>query len=382
MASLLDFGGGASEGLDTVLARMLLEARQQETQRSNQADEKLRGRGIDEAAASRDLAQRGLQQSQAATEEDRAADNVRGILAMRPAGREVTPQQYKYETNHGAPDDFFLKERKYPEDFVGPTEDDRDTEKITFQGVRTPGGSPESSQMKTVLYKGKPVDASYNPRDQSLTYQGQDITKDASHYEEPKTPQFLQSGSGYITKEEAARMTAQGKEVPLATTSSTRTMSEGAQMLAPHIKAIGEQAQALDKAGLFGPVMSRVRDILSKVGTIQEFDDAVSSDPELNKDKMVGKFATTLGLLASGAGRVHGGARGGGSTQMLQYFKNMLSDSSTLEMFMGRIEGVDDYMQGYAAGPPGSKPSTGAPAAAPAGDSAYDRYLKRTAQGQ
>lgn len=134
-------------------------------------------------------------------------------------------------------------------------------------------------------------------------------------------------------------------------TTSTKTMMEGAKMVLPHIGVLRDQATALDKAGLFGPIMSRVRDIAAKAGTIEELETGLSRDPTLQKDKITGQFATNLGLMASGAARVHGGARGGGNSTMLEYMKGLLSADSTLPMFLGRMDGVQDYMEGYAAGP-------------------------------
>lgn len=136
----------------------------------------------------------------------------------------------------------------------------------------------------------------------------------------------------------------------------TRAMMEGAQMMEPHIAQVADEASTLDQAGLFGPMMSRVRSALAQAGTIDEFTNLVSSDPELNRDPQVGRFATSLGLLASGLGRVHGGARGGSSPQMYNNFKALLSDAGTLPMFIGRLQGADDYMAGYAQGP---KPTQG-----------------------
>lgn len=149
---------------------------------------------------------------------------------------------------------------------------------------------------------------------------------------------------------------------------ATQAMVDGAKMLAPHIPRVDQLAQELDKRGLFGPIMSRVREAATKVGTIDagdfekssaqlqqfasEFNAAVDADPKLSTDALVGQFATELGLLASGAGRVHGGARGGGSIQMIDYMKSLLGSNSTYQMFHGRMTGLDNYIGGYAKGPP------------------------------
>lgn len=162
---------------------------------------------------------------------------------------------------------------------------------------------------------------------------------------------LVQTPDGYKLRSQVASDLRGGGTVPLPLTSSTRTMQEGAMMLQPHIVRLEKSAEELDKRGQFGPVMSRIRALLTKAGTLDEFQAAAASDPELSTDRLVGQFATSLGLLATGAGRVHGGARGGGSPQMLSHFKSLLSDASSLQMFLGRLDSLDEYMGGYAAGP-------------------------------
>lgn len=156
-------------------------------------------------------------------------------------------------------------------------------------------------------------------------------------------------------------------------------------MLRPHIQSLAAQAEALDKNGLFGLMMSRVRDLATRLGTVQglgsndpdaqqrameALGDAIQSDPQLANDRLAGKFAASLGLLMTGAGRVHGGARGGGSPQMLEHFKHLLGSSASLPMFLGRLDALNEYMETYAGGP---SPSTGA------GDP-YLEFLKKFPQ--
>lgn len=353
MPGLMSYGAGASEGLDTALNRMMVEAQINESKRRN-------------------LSQEAVDQ-QRANQEKVASD---ALAAERKSNEDTKKAALDDEDRRKKQEDELLKDPNTPtliKQFVGLRRITPKGENAPYQLLTEPNGPPVNTQenaykltspelAKSLGKKvGEVIDAARDPKTNKITYRGVDVTNGVDHYEKPPAVGFLQSGDGYITKTDAANKLGKGETVPLATTSSTRTMSEGASMLEPHIRDIEQQATELDKAGLFGPIMSRVRDHLGKVGTIDEFFDSVSSDPELSKDKMAGRFATSLGLLASGAGRVHGGARGGGSTQMLQYFKAMLSDASTLQMFLGRIQGVDDYMKGYAAGPGGgaAKPDAG-----------------------
>src|SRR5262245_22219387 len=150
-------------------------------------------------------------------------------------------------------------------------------------------------------------------------------------------------------------------------TQQTRAMMEGAQMLLPHVNELRQEAMELQKRGLFGPAMSRIRDLAGKLGTtgmsvetldpkdvekkLNDFTQMLNKDPYLSTDALVGQFATKLGLMTSGMGRVHGGARGGGSIQMVNYLKSLLSSDSTIDMFGGRLNAVESFLKGYAAGP-------------------------------
>jgi hypothetical protein len=136
-------------------------------------------------------------------------------------------------------------------------------------------------------------------------------------------------------------------------TASTRTMMEGARMVLPHFEQLRTMAKLLDQQGMFGPVMSRIRELGSRAGTVDEWESAINADAASQKDRLVGRFETELGFLASGAGRVHGGARGGGAISMINYMKTLIGANSTLPMFEGRMDSVEGYMKGYAAGPNG-----------------------------
>ena len=93
----------------------------------------------------------------------------------------------------------------------------------------------------------------------------------------------------------------------------TRDASKFAKTALGHIADMRSEIKILDSAGKLGPIMSRWNDFWTgTVGTGPEF-------AELRND---------LNLLDTAMGRVHGGARGGGSAIMLQHFKSMLSAKS------------------------------------------------------
>lgn len=159
-------------------------------------------------------------------------------------------------------------------------------------------------------------------------------------------------------------------------------------MIRPHVPELAGLARELDRRGLFGPIMGRLRDLATRFGTTgspeqvqaaaEELGNAIASDPTLNTDELAGQFATSLGLMTSGMGRVHGGARGGGSIQMINYLKTLLSGTTTLPMFVGRLNALDSFLKTYAEGPGGESSVAPAQAAPPPADDIYQQYLNRT----
>ena len=367
MASLLTYGGGAYSGLEDILDRQYkqlvedrLSAAQQEVARHNKASESYQLENLKETSALRTAQEK-------ATEEDRQArlaaglrDDYRLRAGMRNEGDVVSPEERAQEVQSNA-----VPTSRYKQtgSYQGMSGDDA-SEPIGQDEFRWIGVKPKtetSMQDKTVLYKGKPTDVGWDPKTNKFFLPGgTDITSEVSHYEKPPAPDrvMVWTDQGLIPRTTAAQAARGGTPAQPQATSQTRSMSEGAKMLQPHIDDVKSQAEELDKAGLFGPVMSRVREGLAKAGSVDDFASFLLTDPQLKQDRRVGNFATQLGLLASGAGRVHGGARGGGSPQMVQYMKNMLGDASSLDMFLGRMDALDDYMSGYAAGPGGHDSSS------------------------
>ncbi len=145
-------------------------------------------------------------------------------------------------------------------------------------------------------------------------------------------------------------------------TNQTKAMMEGAQMLLPHVPELRDKATYLAEHNMFGPIMSRVREAAAKIGTtgtpediqksLDEFKARVT-DPSLNpnNDTAVAEFTSLLGYMASGMGRVHGGARGGGSIEMVNYMKTLLGGQGSFNDFIGRANTMESMLKGYASGP-------------------------------
>lgn len=145
---------------------------------------------------------------------------------------------------------------------------------------------------------------------------------------------------------------------------STRSAATFARTIQPEIPRIIAEVNKLDSEGKLGLVASRWNEFLAgKVGTGPEFV----------------RLRNGVKLLNTAMGRVHGGARGGGSTTMLEHFESMANagkmDAATLK---AALEEMDVWVNNYAnmgsnrpgavnMGPPPpamTPPPTGAPKSA------------------
>ena len=234
-----------------------------------------------------------------------------------------------------------------------------------------------------------------------------------THIEGPPTPHFVTGGDGNVYAVDKRTNTGErvlypdGSPMGAPLSTSTRTMSEGAKAILPHITDLRADADKLDALGLFGPLQSRISAALAKMGTLDFSDspeaisltqakltkfgadldkeisqDPMPSSPKLSNrdvDRLVGRFTANLKLMASGVGRVHGGARGGGSIQMINYMTDLLSANSSIGLFQGRLDGVESYMKTYA-NPGGNAvipPRTASPSALAAAEAAIAAARKK-----
>jgi hypothetical protein len=377
--SLLAMGAGAGQGLEDLISQdmqqELLNQRAlalQETQRSHMEDERLKGRQIDETAATRRALEAETSREHDLLEANRQRDDARARLGMLPMGTTVTPQEEADFIGKGAA--------------VGGQFSHQPAYQPEEQGPAVPSG-PQRGENVT-QFRGTPTELAASARDQRMNdaLAARDALGWANYErlqskEPPESNQVVQSGQGYfrVPKQGGAAtpvMGPDGQPLGLATTTPTRTMAEGAKMVKPQITRTLADAGELDRRGLFGPFMGRVREIATKIGTVDGLDSpdldqqqhamdalgqAIKSDPQLASDEVAGRFAARLGLLMTAAARVHGGARGGGSPQMLEHFKDILGGSSTLPLFRGKMQALDDVMTDYmgGGGGGGSQPGGG-----------------------
>lgn len=388
MANLLATGAGASEGLDVMLHRLLLEqemgqrtAALGETSRHNRATE-------EDARRGQDFAQQGRNDAN----NEKLADNIRAGADTSPIGAEVDPADVTKRVAAGVPAERFnkipgLKVRQFAGGSALPESQSTLTgmksstpDPTAFASGKTDATSPlnapdkfknrgtqsqiqavaneedklgktgttPSSEVKTVLYKGKPVDANYHPKEDKYFFQGQDITKDVQHYEKPQAPDhvLVPTDMGFIPRPEVARRVGAGETINPQDPAQVRTRKD----LATHVNEGVDQAQATldeaEKAGVLGPLAGR---------TYGEFlAGKIGSTGDEKTDELLGQLRMDLSAASSGFAALHG--RGGANTGMAKEIEKKL-DSTYMShgLISGGLKSIKGWTTRYAT-KKGSKP--------------------------
>lgn len=126
--------------------------------------------------------------------------------------------------------------------------------------------------------------------------------------------------------------------------SQSKLMRTAATSILPMIDKVQGLAKRIDSLGLMGTVGGRWRTLVTGESAASDIEGLTPDQKQL-----VGQFKSESGLLNSAVARAHGGARGGGSIQMLQYMKDLMSaQHADLNTYLGSLEGARAWMQDYA----------------------------------
>jgi hypothetical protein len=155
-------------------------------------------------------------------------------------------------------------------------------------------------------------------------------------------------------------------------TNADLTRRNVARTIEPKIEAVKEMAKQIDQMGLTGTLGGRWRKIVSGETAASDLTDLTPAQKQL-----VGKFATEAsGLLLSGIAMAHGGARGGGSPQLLEQIKQYLDPGNKdLNVYLGNLDGAKEFIHGYATMGTQAPRKTG-------GGGAYTGEVRKTADGR
>lgn len=386
----LGTGAGAASGLETLLHRLLMEKELKqrdtamaETTRHNQAEEGLTASNIAMQGGARADTLAATRANQTALTTDRNDRLIQNRVNLRPIGAPVPAEEMGQDLGGGVPMGSF----QFGGTTLSPISPDNPggrknaelpmaswkgsqaqiTAKQNADTATTNAGKEGADQVRKYTIPGHSgtVEAFVDPRTHAMVMRdGSPLPQNAQPYEAPPNMTVIQSPDGPMqvpTKGGAAKpiLDSEGKRVEPQTTAATRAMTEGAKKL----QGLPDRVELLaDQLGddQFGIVASRLRQLALKVGSPEEFEAGLGT-ATAGLDRVAARFATTLGLLASGVGRVHGGARGGGSIQMIQYMRDLLGDVGTRDVLHGRMDAARDILGLYANGelPPMDAPSPG-----------------------
>lgn len=205
---------------------------------------------------------------------------------------------------------------------------------MSNEDALTAGSVPHGTKIIHTESGGKP---------ESVTYMGNT----------PDGKPLLLSKDGTIS---IGKVPGDGPVLPKSSTqptAATRTTSEFARTIIPHIDTMRDLVNQADAKGFIGPAAGRIYSnfLTGKVGTTGNAE----------ADRLLGRLRATDSLLKTGAMKVHFGSRGG--TQMYDHFSDMLnSGKQSKAVLNGALDGIQDFMQGYAN--PGN-PSSPAPTPEP-----------------
>lgn len=371
MASLLSMGGGAAEGLDTFLERLLRQQAEErasrmaaETGRHNMAEEGIQSRNLDLMGRYRQDSLDETKRRDQSTASDRLVDNMRASLEQRPIGGDVSTGEYVNERGLGAPEALYKKDPGYVEPSpTGQVSSDPTTGEPTFSGS-TPPDKPStikfrgtqkqltdrarvdqtgrsSGQQKAYTLDGEVIDATYDPKTQRVMYQGQDVTDRVEHYEKPAAPYALQTlnESGDPTVKFVNK--TPGAEFAARPPAPVMTRMYSARGVVSHIDDIIDEIHEADRRGLIGPIAGRWSDFLAgKVG----------STGDAENDALLGSMRADLKLLTSGTVMTHFQSRGGQG--MVENFQKLLdSGKMSADQLVSAIGAMRNWLDTYAKNP-------------------------------
>jgi hypothetical protein len=127
-------------------------------------------------------------------------------------------------------------------------------------------------------------------------------------------------------------------------TQQSQAMKETANSVIPIVTKVKDLADQIQKLDLMGTLGGRWRSLISRESSASSIEGLTPAQKQL-----VGQFITESGLLVSGVAKAHGGARGGGSIQMVEQLKPLLDPGNKdLDTYLGNLNGAMDVLNGYA----------------------------------
>ena len=143
------------------------------------------------------------------------------------------------------------------------------------------------------------------------------------------------------------------KEItPAFLSEQIRDLSARAKVVLKHFPDIHSALDSLAEAGQLGPLFGRWNQFMSWAYGGRMFDPLAGPTGGASEEfagPMFANLRVNLGLMMSGMGMVHGGARGGGSIRMIEHFQRLLNvNVMQPDVLRSGIDVFESWLKGYA----------------------------------
>lgn len=341
--SLEAAGAGASQGLDEYLQRMLLEqqtnqkgAAQQEDVRHNQASEALTGRQLDIMGGDK-----------MAAEEERRAK----VAAAGQASADEVVRKQREDTLLADPSTDPLIKKFIELRRITPKGETVPPEVLGVKKGNEPQHHPVTLDIPGV---GDSLPGAMDLGTGQIFYQGKDITAQKPKvHQQPPGVQILPTDAGFVRAPRnggpASPVTdASGAAVMPQSPGQIRTRVATSQKVEQLIPDIESEGDAVNAMGLMGPIGGRWADFAAgKWGSAGDLK-AIGYNLTPEQEQTLNEFRTDLGFLKSGTAMVHGGARGGGSAQIMARMDQLINaNKMDYNGFKGSLKSFKKLLSKY-----------------------------------
>jgi hypothetical protein len=341
---ILAAASGAGDGLEEVLNNLMTQARLSQVKnhedatlaesiRSHQADEDFRNRQLTEMGADRlartqenirlhndqGAARQSENDARTATEARQDAEDIPGGTIIPDTDRAAMTMRA------GGAGPLLRAVGPRPAVTEGPLEPEDTGEAVPQPSVIKLSSSAQKKQQAADTAAGRKQDE-VERHDQAME-------------NKPPAPDrvVVQTGDGFMTRDDVRRRLASGTDVPLPDSAQARTRAKMAGQILPHFDDVIQEINDADKAGALGPIKGRtVNDFLAgKVGS--------TGDDKL--DTLLGGLNLDMNMLSSGVASLHG--RGGANAGI---GRDLLAKMNTAHMSKDELLGAVGSLRKWAAG--------------------------------
>ncbi len=370
--SLEAAGAGAGQGLDEYLQRMLLDQQVQQKGQANQED--VRHNQATEALSGRSL---GIMEGDKASAEDARRATI--AAGQRTAEDEARRKQMEDDVlkNPDTPaivKQFIELRRITPKGETVPPE---------VLGLKKPAEKAPHPVTLDIPGVGTSLPGTMNLETSQVFYQGQDVTAKKPTIHQQPAMQIVPTDAGFQRVNRngpAGAVTDPGTHAPVMPQSpgQIRTRVATSQKVEQLIPDIEKEGDAVNAMGLMGPIGGRWSDFAAgKWGSAGDLA-AVGYNLTPEQEQTLNEFRTDLGFLKSGTAMVHGGARGGGSAQIMARMDQLINaNKMDYNGFKGSLKSFKKLLGKYSSytteGPIDAAPAEG-------GTSTVDDLIKKYAK--